>query len=206
MLTRKMLSAMEIDSSKIEQIINGHTETVSALQEEIDKEKAETAKYKAEADKIPAIQAELDALKKQAEADAKERKGKDYDALKKEFDDYKAEQERLAVRAAKESAYVDILKDAGVPEKYHAKIIKYSDVDGIELDDKGKAVKAKDILKGIKEEWADHIPKTTTQGAETATPPFNNGGGRMTREQIAAITDTAERQKAMLENHDLYGI
>lgn len=206
MLTRKMLSAMEIEAEKITQIINGHTETVSALQGEIDEAKAEAAKYKAEAEKLSGVKAELDTLKKQVEADAKERKDKDYDALKKEFDAYKAEQQRISARAAKEAAFTDILKDAGIPEKYYAKIIKYSDVDGIELDDKGKAVKAKDILKSIKDEWSDHIPQTHTQGASTSSPPFNDGGSKMTREQIAAITDTAARQRAMLENHELYGV
>ena len=204
-LTRKMLSAMELDQDKITQIIDGHSETVTALQGEIDKAKAETEKYKAEASKLGAVQKELDDLRKQVETEAKERKGKDYDALKKEFDDYKAEQERKAVRAEKEAAYKEILKDAGIPEKHFAKILKYSDVDGVELDDKGRITTAKDILKSIKEEWSDHIQTTDTQGAQTATPP---AGGRkgMTKEEIDKIEDTAARQQAMLANLDLYGL
>lgn len=205
-LTRSKLSAMGIEAEKIDEIIKDHAETVTALKDQIDTAKAETAKYKADAEKLPDVQKELDTLKAQVKADAEERKGKDYDALKKEFDDYKAEQEKKAVRADKEAAYKEILKDAGIPEKHHAKILKYSDVDGVELDDKGKIKTAKDILKAIKEEWADHIEKTQTHGANTVTPPANNGSGRMTKEQIDAIKDTAERQRAMLENHDLYGI
>lgn len=204
-LKRSMLSAMGIEGDKIEEIIKAHSETVTALNEQIDTVKAESAKYQAEAEKLPAVQKELEDLKAKVEADAKERKGKDYDALKKEFDEYKAEQERKAVRAQKEEAYKEILKDAGIPEKHFAKILKYSDVDGVELDEKGKITTAKDILKSIKEEWSDHIEKTQTQGAKTETPPANNGG-RMTVEQIDAIQDTAERQKAMLANADLYGI
>ena len=204
-LTRKMLSAMEIDGEKINQIIDGHSETVTALQGEIDKAKAETERYKAEAAKLGDVQKELDNLKKQVEADARERKGKDYDALKKEFDDYKAEQERKVVRAEKEAAYKEILKDAGIPEKHYAKILKYSDVDGVELDDKGRITTAKDILKSIKEEWSDHIQTTETKGAETNTPPEGSGKQSMTREEIMKIKDREERQKAISENHELFG-
>ena len=205
MLTRKMLSAMELDADKITQIIDGHSETVTALQGEIDKAKAETEKYKAEAAKLGTVQKELDDLKKQVEAEAKERKGKDYDALKKEFDDYKAEQEKKAVRAEKEAAYKEILKDAGIPEKHFAKILKYSDVDGVELDDKGRITTAKEILKSIKEEWSDHIQTTDTQGAATSTPPTGSGSVKKTREEILAIKNPSERQQAISENMDLFG-
>ena len=205
MLTRKMLAAMELDADKIAQIINGHTETVTGLQEEIDKEKAEAEKYRAEAEKLSGVQKELDNLKKKVEADAKERAGKDYDALKKEFDDYKAEQQRKEVRAGKEAAYKEILKDAGIPERHFAKILKYSDVDGVELDEKGKITTAKDILKEIKEEWADHIEKINVVGTSIATPPANTGGNAKTREEIMAIKDRGERQKAISENHELFG-
>lgn len=202
-LTRKMLSAMEIDAEKINQIIDGHTETVTALQDEIDKAKAEANQYKAEADKVAGLEKELEAAKKEAETAKKS--GADYEALKKEYEDYKADTEKKAVRASKESAYKEILKDAGVPEKHWAKILKYSDVDGIELDDKGKATTAKDILKSVKEEWADHIETTTTTGAKVDNPPANTGK-KMTVAEIDAIEDTAERQRMMAEHHDLYGI
>ena len=205
MLTRKMLSAMEIDADKVSQIIDGHAETVTALQEEIDKAKGETAKYKAEAEKLSGVQKELNDLKAKVEADAKEREGKDYDALKKEYDDYKAEVQRQAVRAGKEAAYREILKDAGIPERHFAKILKYSDVDGVELDDKGKIKTAKDILKAVKEEWADHIETTTVTGASTETPPANTTGTAKTREEIMAIKDRNERQQAISENHALFG-
>ena len=205
-LKRSMLSALGIESEKIEEIIKAHSETVSALNEQIDTAKAEAAKYKKDAEKLPGVQKELEDLKAKVEADAKNSEGKDYDALKKEFDDYKAEQERKSVRASKEAAYKEILKDAGVPEKHYAKILKYSDVDGVELDEKGKIKTAKEILKAVKEEWADHIEKTQTQGADTTKPPASTGGGKMTIEQIDAIKDTAQRQQAMLENAELFGL
>lgn len=204
-LTRSKLSAMGIEAEKIDEIIKDHAETVTALKDQIDTAKAETAKYKAEAEKLPDVQKELDTLKEQVKADAEERKGKDYDALKKEFDDYKAEQEKKAVRAEKEAAYKEILKDAGIPEKHFAKILKYSDVDGVELDEKGKITTAKDILKSIKEEWSDHIEKTETKGVKTSTPPAQAGGKKLTKDEIMQIKDRNARQQAISENHELFG-
>ena len=96
--------------------------------------------------------------------------------MQKEFDQYKNDQTAKETRAAKEKAYREILKDAGIPEKHFAKVLKYSDVDGVELDSDGKIKTAADILKNIKEEWSDHIESTGMQGAKTETPPANNGG------------------------------
>ena len=202
-ITRKMLSAMGIESDKIEQIIEGQMETVSGLNEKYDQAKAEVDRYKAEAEKVAELQKELEKAK--AEVETAKQSGAEYEKVKKEFEDFKAETERKAVRASKETAYKEILKDAGVAEKHWGKILKYSDVDGVELDDKGKITTAKDILKEIKEEWADHIEKVEQKGADTPTPPQNTGGNKMTKEDIMKIKDRNERQKAISENHELFG-
>lgn len=204
-LTRKMLSAMGIESEKIEEIISAHADTVSALNEKMDAVMAEKKKAEEEAEKLAGVQKELETLRAKVEADAKEREGKDYDALKKEYDSYKADVQRQAVRSKKEAAYREILADAGIPEKHYAKILKYSDVDGVELDDKGKITTAKEILKAVKEEWSDHIEQKKTEGATTPTPPSNGGGNKPTREEILAIKDRAERQRAISENHEVFG-
>ena len=204
-LTRKQLSAMGIEADKIEQIIEAHTETVSGLKDEISKLEGQLENAKAEAGKLTGVQKELDDLKAQVAADEKAREGKDYDALRQEFDDYKAEVKRKAERTAKEDAYKAILKDAGIPERHFAKILKYSDVDGVELDDKGEAKAKKEILKAVKEEWSDHITTEETQGAEIHNPPVG-GKPTKTREEIMKIKDSAERQKAISENASLFGI
>ena len=205
-LTRKALAALGIESDKIDSIVEMHTEVTDGMKETIGILEDENKKYKADADKLSGVQKELDELKEKVAADAKEREGKDYDKLQKEFEDYKAEVEGKAVRAGKEAAFKEILKDAGVPEKHYAKIIKYSDIDGIELDDKGKAKNSKDLLKSIKEEWSDHIETETAKGAETETPPVGNGKGGRTKEEILAIKDTNQRQQAIAENPEVFGI
>ncbi len=205
-LTRKALSAMGIESEKIDSIISMHTETIDDMKGQIETLEKDIKKYKAEAEKLADVQKELDDLKASVEADAKSREGKDYDALKKEFDDYKTEQENKAVRSSKENAFKDILKDAGIPEKHFAKVLKYSDIDGLELGEDGKLKDSKELLKSIKEEWSDHIEQSTTQGANTATPPANNGGTGKTKEEIMNIKDRSERQAAIAENPELFGI
>lgn len=177
-----------------EEICSKHSADMDAIKEERDN-------LKKDAETLASLQKENEDLKKQIE-------GFDdsaYDKLKKEFDDYKAEVKAQAERAGKEEAFKEILKDAGIPEKHFAKIIKYSDIDGIELDDKGKVANAKDMLKTIKEEWSDHVETGGQQGANTATPPKNTGGSKMTKEDIMKIKDTSERQKAIAENHELFG-
>lgn len=195
-LTRKFLASKGIEADVIDEIIEAHTETVNGLKDRID----EAEKYKADADKVPDLEKKVKDLEKAAKGNG------DYEALKKEFDDYKAEIKKRDERAAKEAAYRDILKDAGIPEKHFAKILKYSDVDGVELDDEGKITTAKDILESIKTEWGDHIETTDKKGAETSTPPKNTGGKSMNKDDIMKIKDSAERQRAILENKELFGI
>lgn len=216
-LVREILSSAGVDSDHmseaVSKIIDGNVTSIEALREEISKLKEENGdlkaknlKLKEEADKIPEIKKELEDLKKQVEDDKAANADKDYDKLKAEFDAYKDDVQKKAVRMSKEAAFKEILKDAGIPEKHYAKIIKYSDIDGLELDDKGKVKDPKEILKSIKEEWDDHIEKTSERGAETENPPHNNGGSGMTKEKIMQIKDTSERQKAISENPDLFGI
>jgi hypothetical protein len=197
-LTRKFLASKGIDASVIDEIITAHTETVSGLKDELDKANS----YKEKAEKLDSVQKELNDLK----AEVAKNGGKSYEALKKEFDDYKADVAKKEARSLKEAAYKEVLKDAGIPEKHWAKILKYSDVDGVELDDKGQIKAKTDILKSIKEEWSDHIETKGQNGAKTPNPPAGNGGGSAkSKEEIMKIKDSAERQKAIAENHELFG-
>lgn len=200
-LSRKFLAALGIEPEKIEEIVTAHTETVEGLKEEI-------SKYKADATELPAVKKELEDLK-----DAAEKAGANgsayqvkYEALKEEFDAYKADVEAKAVKASKEKAYRELLKEAGVSEKRIDAIMKVSaeDIDKLNLDADGKAKDAKEIVKSISDEWADFVVKETITGAPTAKPPGNNRGASMTKEEIMAIKDTAQRQQAMLENKQLF--
>lgn len=131
----------------------------------------------------------------------------EYKTLKKSFDDYKADVAAKEAQAAKEKAYRDILKDAGLSEKGVAKALKYAEWDKIELEADGKLKGASDHIKSVKEEWAEYVTTTTTTGANTATPPANNGGRTgKTKEEIMAIRDPAVRQAEIAKNPEAFGL
>lgn len=191
---------MDIDGAKIDEIINAHMDTVNALKEERDSLKAKAEKSDEYQKELETAQKELDKLK---DGDLQ---GK-FDALNKEYENFKTQVENEKTRASKEAAFKEVLKDIGITEdKNVAKVLKYSNIDELELDDKGKLVNAKDIAKNVKEEWSNEITTHSTKGADVANPPANNGGsGKKTKEEILAIKDRLERQKAIAENHELFG-
>ena len=205
-LTRKALSAMGLEADKIDQIIEMHTETVTALKEQINELKDDNDRQKKEAEKLPTVQKELDELKAKVEADAKEREGKDYDALKQEYDNYKAEQEAKATKSAKETALKDLLKDMKMSDKGVTQVLKWMGVDNLELED-GKVKNASELRKSIKEDWGDYIQSVQQKGADPANPPANTGGNTgKTKAEILKIKDAKERQQAILENRQLFGL
>lgn len=199
-LTRKMLTAMDIAPEKVDEIINAHTETVNAL-----KEQGEV--WKADAAKVPDLEKELAAFKKKVEDAEKSDWEKKYTDLKAEFDGYKKDVEGKQAHADKEAAYKQLLIDAGVSEKRLASILRVSSVDEVELDKEGKIKGSDKLTEKIKEEWADFIVEKREQGANVSNPPAGKGSGSvMTKDDILKIRDTAERQAAMREHADLFGI
>lgn len=181
-LTRRALKAMGIDEEKIDEIIALHTETVDGL-------KADIEKYKEEAASVEDIQKELDDAKAALNAEKGSGWEEKYNNLQKEYEDYKSEQTAKSIHNAKEAAYRELLKDAGVSEKRIATVLKVSDIDELELDESGAVKDADKLTESIKSEWADFIVTEKTQGAETNTPPANNQapGQRTSRAaQIAA--------------------
>lgn len=200
---REILSAAGVDSEHmgdaVEKIIDGHLASVNALREEI-------GTYKAESEKLPALQKELETAQADLAASKKDSYKVKYEAIKEDFEAYKAEQAKKDTRTAKETAYRALLKEAGVSEKRIESVLKVSDVDSVELTDKGEIKGADKLSASIKDEWADFIETTEIQGVQTPNPPANTGGSTMTKEQIMNIKDTGERHKAIAEHHELFGI
>jgi hypothetical protein len=163
-LTRKMLKAMGIEEEKIDQIIEAHTETVDGL-------KADVQKYKGDAEKLPTVQKELDDLKA-ASNDGWEAKAKEWE---RKYTDLVAENQNRETHAAKENAYRELLRAAGVSEKRLNSVLRLCDVDSVELVN-GKIKGAEELSKSIKSEWSDFIVTTETTGVQTENPPANTGG------------------------------
>jgi hypothetical protein len=75
-------------------------------------------------------------------------------------------------------------------------------VDAVELDEKGAIKGAADLSKSIKSEYSDYIVTTSVQGAQTANPPANNGGGYTKAEILKK--PYAEQVKIFNENPEAY--
>lgn len=199
-LTRSMLKGMGLTGEQIDTIIDAHAETVDGLKEERDGYKDDAAKVKGLEKKVADLEKENADLKNSGDDGWKEK----HDAVKADFDAYKKDVESKEERTAKEKAYRDILKDAGLNEKGIEKAVKYADWDSIELED-GKVKDGKTHIKSVKEEWAEYVTKTNASGATTTTPPGDTGGSTYnTKAEVMAITDRTARRKAIAENPHLF--
>ena len=146
-----------------------------------------------------------DALEKNKPAEPPKIKDTDeYKALKKEFEDYKAEVSGREAKAAKERAARAFFEGKGITGKSLDIAIRGcgAEIDALELENgKIKDDTALDAL--VKDTYSGLVSTTVTRGAQTANPPVNNGAAK-TKEQIMGIKDTAERQREIAQNLDLF--
>lgn len=212
-ITRKALKGMQLTDEQVDSIIEMHTETVNSLKNTIEdlKDSAENLKndiekYKADSEKLPDVEKEIEKLKKEV---AKENPfEKKYNDLKKEYDNYKTDTETKERKTAVNNA---------VKSYFESKNIKGGNLDialraaqgeisAVELEDgKIKDTAALDELIGGT--LSGLVSTTEIQGATVATPPSNAGGkAALTKDDIMKIKNTAERQQAIAENPDLFGI
>jgi hypothetical protein len=185
-----------------EEICARHSADFDSIKEERDNLRTERDNLKKDTETLASVQKELDELKGNPDDNYKAK----YEQEKKDFADYKAQVAGEKALEAKKTVLREIAKDAGLSENGIAKALKYHDYSKMELDEKGAAKEKAAILKGLKEEWADYIQTTQTKGANIATPPANNGGGRKTVYEIMAIEDDSARQTAIAQNLDLFGV
>lgn len=179
--TRKMLKALGIEEDKIDQIMDAHVEVVDAL-------KADRDTYKADAEKLSDVQKELDGLKKDGGDWQKK-----YEDEHKAFDEYKNVQTAKEAKEAKEKAYRGLLKAAGVAEKRIDAIIKVTDLDAIELDEKGAVKDSEKHTETVKTDFAEFIETTEMRGAHVANP--HRGGGEDDLGSLSMADYIAARSK-----------
>ena len=200
-LTRKKLTALGIDPEKIDEIIEAHVETVNALKAELDEAKANSGdveKVKAERDKLAA---EVKALKDEKSGD-ESYKAK-YETLKEEYQEYKDGINAEKTKTTKTNAYKKLLEEIGISSKRIDTITRVSDLSKVELDENGAIKDADTLADSLKTEWADFIETSGAGGQKKYQPPKNDGKGK-TKEEILAIKDTEERQRAIAENIELF--
>ena len=160
-LTRKALSTMGIESDKIDQIIEMHSETVNGLKEQI-------SEYKTKAEKLPTVSKELEELKKST-TNSDEYKAK-YESEKQAFESFKKQIETEKTNSAKDKLYRQLLSDNHVKSNKIDLIMRTVNLDKLELD--GEKLKgSEDLNKEILKDWQDFIEVTEVKGTNTATHP-----------------------------------
>lgn len=197
-VTRKLLKGMGLSEEQIDTIIEAHTDTVDGLKNTI-------AQLRQGDDQAPA---KPPAAAKESDGQAAKDDGyrQRYEDEHKAFEDFKRAQAAKETHAAKEQACRALLGEIGVSAKHLDKVLRLCEVDKLALDDKGAVKDADKLKETLKSEWADFITTTTTEGADMADPPANRGSGTMTKDDIMNIKDAGERQAAIAEHPDLFGI
>ena len=185
-LSRKSLKAMGLTDEQVDSVIEMHTETVDGLKAQINEAK----------ETVDNLTKERDALKASSNRNVED--DEKYKALKDEYDNYKKGVEESQTKAKIESAYKDLLKSAGLAEKYIEKILKVTDLSKEKLDKEGHLEKSDALKATALKEWPEFVATEGKKGADTSTPPENHGGVK-TKEEIMKIKETTERQQAWSE-------
>ena len=100
-----------------------------------------------------------------------------------------------------------MLEESKVSAKAIDNVLKVTNFDEIELDDKGQIKDAADVKKKIESDWSGFIESTQIKGANVKNPPTNDGGtGTYTSRAEARkdVKSTAEMIKRIRENQQLY--
>lgn len=202
-LSRKSLKAMGLTDEQIESVIEMHSDTVNDLKDQITAATADKEifdKLKAENENLKTQLSES----KQAAADAEKYK-KDYESVKNELDTFKSDVETRAAKAEADKAFTKWLTDNGYTDKGANKIVKYGGFTP-EFNKDGTIKNADKLNESIAAEWSEYKITAKTEGAKTETPPSNTGGSKRTKAEIMAIKDPVERQQAIKENPEVFGI
>lgn len=189
--SRSFLKSIGLTDEQVTAVMDEHVSVTDALKQQRDA-------FKADAEKVPALNQQIAAL--EAEKGYKKKYEDEHtahEALKQKIVDDEA--------AAKvKAAYRQLLIDEKVSDKHLDTVLQFTDFSGMKLDKDGKLENEKELREAGRQKWGDFIVTTSERGAHVSTPPAG-GKAVKTKEEIFAIKDTAERQKAIAENHELFG-
>lgn len=179
------------------------TAVMDLLHSEVDDLKEEQDDLK---EQLKKAQADLKDTQKDDGGDDSEWKKK-YESERDAFKKFKDDQTAKDSRAAKEAAYKKLLEESKVSAKTIDNVLKVTNFEEIELDDKGQIKDAAEVKKKIESDWSGFIESTQTKGANVKNPPANDGvtGTYTSRAEARKdVKSTAEMIKRIRENKQLY--
>lgn len=190
--TRSFLKALGLTDEQVTAAMDEHVSVTDALKKQRDE-------YKEQADKLQEAEKRLEEIKSGEDFKAK------YESEHKAFEDYKAEAAKKETQAKVEAAYRKLLAEEKISAKRIDAVIRLTDLSGMKLDKDGNLNDTDKLREEIRKDWGEYITETRERGAAVENPP-QTGKPSKTKEEILAIRDTGERQKAIAENHELFGI
>ena len=173
---------------KAQQIMDGHIAVTDGLKEERDS-------YKAEAEKAADLQKQLE-----ESDDYKAR----WEAEKKAHEDFRKQTTAEAEATKVKAAYRKLLAGEGISEKRLDSILKVTDLSKMKLDKDGNLEDRESLVKAINDEWGD-FKTTVKEKVAVVEKPISTGKATKSKDEIMAIKDDAERQRAIAENHEVFG-
>lgn len=194
-LSRKSLKAMGLTDEQVDSIIEMHTDTVDGLKEKLKAAEAKAADY-------DDVVKERDALKENSGEDIKKKLAD----LKKEYADYKKEVENKATAEVKDKAGRAYFEGKGITGANLEIAMRAASKEISELQMDGDKIKDTAALDSLVGSTLKGLAVTTgKQGVPSANPP-KNSGAKPTKAEIMAIKDATERQKAIAQNLELFGV
>lgn len=206
--TRKFLAAQGIEADKADVIMAAHVEVVDYHKEQYSELKEQISTLKQQAAEANELTVKLEEANKKLEAYEK-------DDYKGKYESEKAAREKLEsdiankeTNAKKDNALKALLKDKKYSDEAAKLIVRKGGyTDKIELDENGGVKNADSILGDVQNDFSMFTPKISNQVVNPAAPPANSGGAKKpTKEEIMNIKNTEERQRAMAQNMELFGI
>lgn len=188
--TRSFLKSIGLDEEKIQTVIDAHLEVVNTLKEERDKLKQDAAS-------AGDLQKKLEAYESGEDFKAK------YESEHKAFEDFKKDAAAKEQLTKIQTAYRKLLTDEKISEKRLDAVCRLTDWSKMKLDKDGNLADEDALRANIKSDWGEYITATEVKGADVENPP-KVAKATMTKNEIFAIKDTAERQKAIAENMQLF--
>ena len=176
------------EKEKAKQIVDGHLTELNEIKDERDNLRTQAADLQKQLDDVTGGE------------DYKEK----YEKEHKAFEDFKKQTASDAEMSAVKAAYRKMLIGENISEKRIEAIMKVTDFSKMKRDKDGNLENADVLKKAIADEWGEFKATVSEKGAVVANPP-SVAKPTKTREEILAIKDTSERQKAIAENLQLFG-
>lgn len=131
-----------------------------------------------------------------------------YDELEEKLNDYddlvkfKEETSKRELNVKKTNAIMSMLKDNNANQKAIKLLAKEFDLENIEFDENGKIKNADELIKGVKETYADFFTQEENGGA-SPKKPIENEPQTITKETFKKMS-LEERSKLATDNIELY--